>query len=383
MLQEAPDINYSAASNAASMFSSCGRLTEANLTSAPTNASSLNNMFFSCHSLVKVTMPAGAWAATNISGLFRSCYALEEVTAVNAPSAITTLDIFWACYSLKTVGDVTLTSATNIQRIFQDCQSLEVAPTITTSASLTSCSSAFTNCYALKEISVFDTSNVTNISSMFQSCFEIRELPAFDFSSVTTAGSAFSSMNNLYSVPPLIFGDVNLDNTFSSSRVVESLNITANSITSASNTFGACQELKEITLTVLNPSTAIASSMFTSCNALRKLNTNAFENFTPTNISSMFNGCYDLTSVGPLDCSSVTSASNPFINAQNLSTIVLDPPPNISFSVSHTSLNSAALDELYTALPVVGSATITVTNALGVSGDDPSIATGKGWTVSG
>ena len=53
-------------------------------------------------------------------------------------------------------------------------------------------------------------------------------------------------------------------------------------------------------------------------------------------------------------------------------------------SVASASLSSTALDALYTSLgTAAGSQTITVSGNYGTTGDDPSIATSKGWTVSG
>ena len=54
---------------------------------------------------------------------------------------------------------------------------------------------------------------------------------------------------------------------------------------------------------------------------------------------------------------------------------------------THSYLNcnllSEALDNIYTNLAYVTGKTITVTGNPGVTGDDPSIATNKGWTVTG
>jgi hypothetical protein len=54
-----------------------------------------------------------------------------------------------------------------------------------------------------------------------------------------------------------------------------------------------------------------------------------------------------------------------------------------TFSLQNCKLSAAALDEIYTNLPTVTGQTISVAGNYGVSGDDPTIATAKGWTVSG
>ena len=47
------------------------------------------------------------------------------------------------------------------------------------------------------------------------------------------------------------------------------------------------------------------------------------------------------------------------------------------------SLSASALNEIYTNLPTKTGQSLTVTGNWGTSGDDPTIATAKGWTVTG
>jgi hypothetical protein len=82
---------------------------------------------------------------------------------------------------------------------------------------------------------------------------------------------------------------------------------------------------------------------------------------------------------------SVTSSanySNMFQNCPSLSQIKVT---GIKFTSSVTAckLSAAALNEIYTNLATVTSQTITVTNNHGTNADDPTIATAKGWTVTG
>jgi len=56
---------------------------------------------------------------------------------------------------------------------------------------------------------------------------------------------------------------------------------------------------------------------------------------------------------------------------------------SFTFSVANCKLSAAALDEIYTNLPTATGQTITVSGNYGTTGDDPTIATAKGWTVSG
>ena len=124
-----------------------------------------------------------------------------------------------------------------------------------------------------------------------------------------------------------------------------------------------------------------------------------------TNFTYMFQGCSSLSSV-ELDTSSGTSFASMFYNCSSLSSVELDTSSGTNFggmfqscsslssviltgckytvSVANGVLSGTALDALYTSLgTAAGSQTITVSGNHGTSSDTPSIATAKGWTVSG
>ena len=103
---------------------------------------------------------------------------------------------------------------------------------------------------------------------------------------------------------------------------------------------------------------------------------------TVTSASYMFYGCSSLQSV-TLDTGAVVDASYMFYGCPSLQSVVLTGLTR-GVSVANASLSSTALDALYTSLgTAAGSQTITVSGNYGTTGDDPSIATGKGWTISG
>ena len=99
---------------------------------------------------------------------------------------------------------------------------------------------------------------------------------------------------------------------------------------------------------------------------------------------NMFNNCSSLTTVPALVTTAVTSAniSGTFSGCVSLARIQAKNF-RFSFSVSGCKLSAAALDEIYTNLPTVTAQTITVSNNYGTVGDNPAIATAKGWTVAG
>jgi hypothetical protein len=99
----------------------------------------------------------------------------------------------------------------------------------------------------------------------------------------------------------------------------------------------------------------------------------------------MFSGCTVLQAVPALVTTAATSAANlnnMFLNCPNLARIEAKNF-RFTFSVASCKLSSTALDEIYTNLPIVVGQTITVTGNFGTTGDNPAIATAKGWTVTG
>ena len=102
-------------------------------------------------------------------------------------------------------------------------------------------------------------------------------------------------------------------------------------------------------------------------------------------MSSMFYQCFSLVTVPALNLSGITSSSNLsniFGSCSSLARIQVTGI-KYSFSVANNQLSSTSLNEIYTNLDTVSGQIITVTGNYGTSGDDPSIATAKGWTVTG
>jgi hypothetical protein len=124
------------------------------------------------------------------------------------------------------------------------------------------------------------------------------------------------------------------------------------------------------------------NGMFQTCSTLKTIP--LFNTVNVTNMNNMFNGCSALTSVPALITSAVTSGffSSMFQSCPSLTRIEAKNF-SITFSVASCKLSATALNEIYTNLPTVTGQTITVSGNYGTAGDDPTIATAKGWTVSG
>ena len=102
-----------------------------------------------------------------------------------------------------------------------------------------------------------------------------------------------------------------------------------------------------------------------------------------TNFTSMFQNCSSLQTVPLLNTAAGTNFGSMFQGCPSLQSVKITGA-KYAIDYSNCMLSSAALDNIYTNLGTAsGAQTITVTGNWGTAGDDPSIATAKGWTVAG
>jgi surface protein len=202
----------------------------------------------------------------------------------------------------------------------------------------TSCANWFVNNRRLKRVIIpFNaTAAVSNMSNMFQNCSSLTSVPLFNTAAVTSMSQMFSGCSSLTSVP--------LFNTAA--------------VTTMGQMFNGCSSLTSVPL---------------------------FNTAAVFNMSNMFNGCSSLTSVPAFVTTAVNSAGSfsfMFTSCLSLSRIEAKDF-RFTFSVANCNLSATALNEIYTNLPVVTGQTITVSGNYGTTGDNPAIATAKGWTVTG
>ena len=108
-----------------------------------------------------------------------------------------------------------------------------------------------------------------------------------------------------------------------------------------------------------------------------------FNTANGTNFAAMFQYCSSLQSVPLFNTANGTNFPAMFQNCYSLQSAALNGT-RYSIDYSNAMLSPAELDAIYTALgTAAGAQTITVTGNWGTAGDDPSIATAKGWTVAG
>jgi len=189
-------------------------------------------------------------------------------------------------------------------------------------------------CTSLQSVPAFDTSGGTSLSFCLFNCLSLQSVPLLDTSSVTNFSGFLQNCPSLQSVPAFDTSDG----------------------TSFSGFLLGCTSLQGVPL---------------------------FD----TSSGTLFNGflqlCPSLQSVPAFDMSGGTNFSSFLAGGASASRIQATFPNNQSVSLANLALGPDALDEIYTNLPTAsGSRTITVTGNWGTAAHDPTIATGKGWTVT-
>ena len=321
-------------------------------------ATSLLSTFQNCTSLTSVQL-GDTSAVTNMQSMFQTCSALTSVPLLNTSAVTNMQSMFQACHALTSVPLFNTSAVTNMQAMFLNCFALISVPLFNTSA-VTNMRQTFQGCNILTSVPLFNTSAVTNMQQMFFTCRALVSVPLFNTSAATDMSSMLSGCFALTSVPP-----------FNTSAA-----------TNMSAMFSNCPLLT--TLPLLNTSAATnLSNMVQQCSAL--ISVPAFNTSAATNLTQMFFNCPSLTSVPAINGNAATASSSYTSIFTSCPALARSEVTNFKFSHSYANckLSATELDAIYTRLPTVTGQTITVTGNYGAAGDNPSIATAKGWTVTG
>lgn len=323
--------------------------------------------------------------ATNASSMFNGCINLERINTFNTSNVTTFSSIFNSCYKLKEAPRLDYSKATNVSTAFQDCFSLEYVPDLNLTSACSSMGSMFTGCKSLKSApNLGVTSNVITMTSLFVNCYSLEYIPDIDCTSATSLSSIFQGCTSLKNAPKLL--NVNKASTVSSlfSGCHNLKNVpymdTAN-VKIFSSMFNECYSLESIPELDLSTANNV-NSMFVNCVSLKEYN---LAN-TP-NIINVYNNfhtnCWNLKEVPALNMSNTNiNLNSVFSNCPNLNRIKAYGISN-TVSVATCQLSNTGLEEIFTNLATVTSKTITITDNPGAASCDRTIATAKGWTVSG
>ena len=345
------------------------------------STTNLSNLFINQRKLQSVVLGNTA-SVTNVTSMFQSCTSLVEAPFFNTAAVTNMTSLFNSCLSLSSVPLYNTAAVTNMNSAFASCISLTIVPLFNTAA-VTSMSSMFQGCGLLSAIPLFNTAAVAGMNNMFLSC-GLTTLPLLDTAAVQNMSNMFQGCGSLRTIPLLNTAAVtNMNNMFNGCiKLISMPPFNTAAVTSMQQTFVNCSSFTTVPLF----NTAGVTNMqqlFDGCANLVIIP--LFNTASVTNMTATFRNCPSLSSIPALNVSAVPSSgalASMFLNCNSLSRIQA-ANFNYTFSVANCKLGATELNEIYTNLPVVVGQTITVSNNVGTTGDDPTIATDKGWTVTG
>lgn len=220
----------------------------------------------------------------------------------------------------------------------------------------------FYDCYALQSVTIKDTSNVTSFTSMHCNNYSLQKMPTYNYTSATTLAFMLDGCFSLKSVP--------------------NFNITA-SCTNLASLCNNCRSLEKAPTFSDSSGVTNISSMLSNCKCLTTIPSYIFGDIAASSgLASFASGCSSLQVMPSITVGSSYTANTSILNTcYSLKRMLM--PLRFTFSVANAKMSATALNEMYSILPTVTGQTVTVTGNYGVSKDDPSIATAKGWTVTG
>lgn len=401
------NISIPVSTNTSSMFGNCRTLKSVYISNM-SNVSNASNMFLSCATLETVTLNNTSNLQNAIS-MFQSCGSLKNVNLFNTSKVTNAVRMFQNCFAIETIPEFDTSNVTNTAVMFASCYNLKTGPNINTAKSV-NMGSMFDGCYSLTEIPVYNTSNVLSMSFMFNGCNALIKMPNIDTSNVTDMSYMFYG-SPIEELPQLVTSKVtNMTSMFLQSTGLTYMpNIDTSNVTSVDsstlpvnvtrypelNFRNATASMLGVGATVTQAgikSAAFVGIRFSINHANRSLSASEL-NKIYTNLAGIGNTSV-ANAVG--DGSNVvytTSANHPYIVGQNITVTGLTPAgynrtnaniiavTNNTFTVANTTTGVSS--GTGTANGGNTGLIITVTNNYGTASDNTTIATNKGWTVSG
>jgi surface protein len=360
------------------------------------NDTSLNSLFQNCTSLQSVPL-FDTSLVTNMQDMFTGCSSLQSVPLFDTQNVGAMTSMFTNCVNLKTVPLFDTRNVTSMNGLFTGCNSLTTVPFFNT-IKVNNIGSMFSGCTKLKSVPLFNTSAVTNMSGMFTNCSSLETIPFFNTQNVTLMGGGsiglgtFYGCNSIETIP--LFNTTKVTNMNSLFQNCQSLQtvplLDTQNVNSLSNMFASCTSLQTVPLFNTVKVTTF-NGMFNACTNIGAIPAFDSSAANGTNgFNAMFANCTSLQQIPDINFNRAAITTNAsysatFTNCPSLSKINWSPGngPKFTFSLVNCKLSAAALNQIYTSLPTVTGQTITVSGNVGIAGDDPSIATAKGWSVTG
>jgi hypothetical protein len=288
-----------------------------------------NNVLAFFPLLQRIRWASKSTSFTNMGDLFYYLQAVQQFVIDANMSNVTSINaMFYGCSALKFGPWMDTGNVTSATFLFGLCGALVNIPAYNFSK-VTTVSDMFIGCTKLKQIPLYNTANVTTFNNFALNCYSLEYIPTVNVIKANTLANAFQNCRSLKSIDIVNAGNSNsFFNLLNGCTSLISANVTGNNVNAAninmSGMFNGCNNLT--TLTLLDTAKANnMNGMFAFCNDLKTLpNINTSNNFTFT---SMFAGCFALEKLPNLD----TAKGNQFISMFS-QCVSLYEAPNINLS---------------------------------------------------
>jgi len=353
-LTEQPRVDYSKATTVSGMFAAC-QFRTATVEPAPA-CTDYSMMFNGCARLETVASVSISAVANKLDQMFSFCSNLRYIPPMSAGTN-TASSMFTSCISLTTLPAIDLSAVKSPSSMFSGCYSIREVPDLNMPVA-TNLSGMFNNCYALRTVGTLSTPMATNFTQMFYNCRLLTKGPAIDTAKATTLQQMFYGCTAMTSVAPMVTSNV----------------------TTFENTFYGCKNLRAVPELDTSKATSLYYT-FHQCRSLRYLPP-VLNTLKVTTLFNTFNECASLPELPAMNLPLVTTTTGAFTYCVSVRRAPLTGIA-VSFELYGANLDAAALNELYTGLPTVTGKSLAVQANPGIGGDNPAIATAKGWTITG
>ena len=267
---------------------------------------------------------------------------------------------------------------TNMERMFYSCKNLQTIPLLNTS-NVTDMSYMFTDCFNLQAIPLFDTSNVTDMKFMLGTCNSLQTIPEIDTSIVVNMSFMFYDCDNLQTIPLLDTSKVsNANDMFHYCRSLKTLPNNFN--------FGICTNLSDMFYSAGLTDYSFLETWVINPNAnMDEMIDNTNTTYVPA-IPCVGNSNYQQSAIfwAYGDFSKLTYFGGWIGRKYNVDRdYILKKMPNLSYESCISILNNLYDFTGNGETPNSNQGKLKVhPNFLTTVGEDISIGTNKGWTIT-
>lgn len=264
---------------------------------------------------------------TDMGRMFQSCVS-NSITIGNIDTSKVT-DMIYMFDGCKYITDLDLSGidvskVTTMAYMFNNCSNLQsINFTGWNTDSLTNMQYMFQNCQVLDtlDLSMFDTSKVTNMTNLFYNCkINSLILDGWDFSSLSSNTNWITSQSS----KNVSLKNVKAKGAFTCPYASESIDLSGIDTTACTSfVLGSC-DAPVINLSSVNTSNfTTMSSMFYGCFNITSLDISHFDYSKVTSMGSMFYGCSKLESITMGGNNVTTSMNDMFYGCSNITHIDL------------------------------------------------------------